>query len=232
MLTTFRNPNAYITLYATQDPQAKQIGIHKDFAIYYSPVLHKTFTGAFIESDTQEYRLEITEFALDLLMHWIYHQGVETPDKYGAKELITLTEGWILGEELLMLAFQNHCLARMSEIQKENKQKLTAADYNTIWDKTSEGNRLRMYLVNYVAALPGASATSGASENSGEYQLNDPPKDMLVAMFVRARKYASIATKQLTPSAMLPGSHMKKYEVPERSSGAKDLKKETKSTLL
>lgn len=52
--------------------------VHKEFAIYHSPVLKAAFNSNFIEGKTQEYGLhDINEEVARLLTTWLYTQKVE-----------------------------------------------------------------------------------------------------------------------------------------------------------
>jgi hypothetical protein len=121
-----------------------------------------------------------------------------------------LTEAWILGDELILPAFQNQCLKKLYEVQhkKENTKTLTADDYEIIWEKTSDDSKLRMYLVDYQVAH--------VLKPSELAQLGELPRDMLRAMFVRAKENTSGIMRLCPPSVKLPTFNTKKYEVPER----------------
>jgi hypothetical protein len=103
------------------DPlEAKKFVVHEEFASHYSPVLRAAFTGQFVKAQLLEYHLDATEEAVELLVAWVYTQQVSMhqleTDTYGLGVVGNLIGAWILGDGLILPAFQNACFRRLVDI--------------------------------------------------------------------------------------------------------------------
>jgi hypothetical protein len=67
-----------VTLIAVKGDDTKAFTIHKESACHYSPPLNAAFNSAFIEGQTQTYRLENTsESVVRMLIQWLYTQKLD-----------------------------------------------------------------------------------------------------------------------------------------------------------
>ncbi|KAF4634390.1 hypothetical protein G7Y89_g3724 [Cudoniella acicularis] len=149
------------------DPEGKEFKVHREFAVYHSPVLSAAFNSDLIEGQTQTYRLpEVSPGAFTLFVQFIYRGNViafpilpkidgETESEIkrrrddlrisGERNLVEL---WVLAEKLLMPPLQNHVMDVLV-----HKKLLPTHCISYIYENTSVNSGLRIYLSSQVACF-------------------------------------------------------------------------------
>ncbi|KAL2068338.1 hypothetical protein VTL71DRAFT_16436 [Oculimacula yallundae] len=118
---SFTTPSEMVTFYIGEEGQEEKFQVHKEFACAYSPVLKTAFSSAFIEGQTQTYRLQdISPDAFRMLVNWFYtqnlviHKHSDAPDEDFAEverlvseQDMNLIQIWLIADRLLIPRLQN-----------------------------------------------------------------------------------------------------------------------------
>lgn len=135
--------------------------VHKDFACHYSPVFKAAFNSDFVESQTQEYRVdEDGEEGIRPLVHWVYTQKLdllqfqETFNDFdgdaATKEDMCLVNLWVLADKLLIPQLQNMTLGALVKICGK-AQGLATHCLEYVCANTSKDSGLRRWFVHRCA---------------------------------------------------------------------------------
>jgi hypothetical protein len=175
-----------VTLYAGNEGNAKPFKVHRDFACHYSPVLKAAFNSDFIEGQSQEYRLDVDEEVVRLLVEWFYTQTLNTrqpdeklDDAASMEEDLFLAKLWVLADKLLLPQLQNQVLDRLQEIW-EAAQRIDTRCIRYVNNNTPPGSPLRRWYAHKCA--------SSLDENWLEDHSDQYPHKLLIELILFFRR--------------------------------------------
>lgn len=201
-------------MYGSNEPTAAPFTVHKDYAVYHSPVFRAAFEGNFVEGQTQEYRLQgpFDDNVVRMLAQWLYTQNIDleqirgkrTGESYSSQKpedkWLFLVQLWVLADSLLMPKLQNMVVFQLTRMSLDELHLLhECCQY--VYENTSQRSPLRYFFVDLFAfgwhsqnivLLPGFF-----------------PDQMLFEMFISLREYTA---------AINPGGaelQRERYQVPE-----------------
>jgi hypothetical protein len=155
--------------------EEKKFLVHKAFAIHYSTALKTAFEDpAFLESETQIYRLKYTtEGAFILLVQWLYTQKIECNEE---EETATFAKLWLLAKDLLIRPLQNDAIDHLEKLRLARGEGIPASELAFIYANTADDSPLRKYVVDDYVMNIDAEFLTKSSE--------DIPKAMLLGIAV------------------------------------------------
>lgn len=138
-----------VTILVKDTLTSKKFKVHKEFAIYYSPVFKSAFNSNFKEGQTQTYELEdTTEGAVQLLVEGIYTQKLDLNVKLDLNDLeisrievriMCLVNLWVLADKLLIRPLQNSAMVELQALCASHRW-TPAIPVNCVYDNTQEGS--------------------------------------------------------------------------------------------
>ncbi|TVY88125.1 hypothetical protein LAWI1_G006726 [Lachnellula willkommii] len=203
----FSSSHELVALIVGKEPNIKKLVLHKEAACLYSPVFTAAFNSAFLEGQTQEYRLEeVNEGAAQFLVQWLYNQELTITQledgKYNQDEVESLIQLNILADKLLLPRLQNLTLSELSKVCHKSKF-AHSFNFHYLYANTGPGSPLRRFVVDHCASVLCSYDYGASSDNF--------PKEMLVDL-------AAVLSRSLTPSAidkLKPEHALTRYHVPE-----------------
>lgn len=205
-------------LYARTNPEAEPFVVHKDFACYHSPVLKAAFNSDFLEGQLQEYRLDISGSAKNvvrILVNWFYTQKLEFQQitrldgnastgtmSDEVTQSLLLIKLWILADKLLIPKLQNEVIDALEEGRGLNVV-LISGLVRHVCENTARDSPLRRYIV--------AKYATQLTPGRFYFLEKDIPSEFLCDL-------VAVYRRGLTPEQRLafnPRSDMSVYKMPD-----------------
>ena len=185
--------------------------VHKEFAVYHSPVLKAAFNSDFIEGQTQTYTLkEPSEITGRLLVHWLYFQQLDIIDhddwelNGDSDEDLALMQLWILADKLIIPRLQNEVTRKMHQLALDEKY-VPRNSLPYLYENTPKDSLLRRFVVDLCACY---MKPETYSEEHEEF-----PKEMLLELAV---VYATKLDVSDVEKALGMGTDWAQYQVEEK----------------
>ncbi|KAF8859757.1 hypothetical protein BDZ45DRAFT_725098 [Acephala macrosclerotiorum] len=145
-----------------EDGEYETFRVHSNYICHYSPFFQAAFNGGFEEADKQELNLEDTNpLAFGVFVTWLYTQNICRDSEDAMKNDITwysvLIDLWILADTILVPRLQNQTLEDIDKHRAVVKR-IPRRLYHQIYDGTSPGSPLRLYLIDYCINSPRETA--------------------------------------------------------------------------
>ncbi|CZT42869.1 uncharacterized protein RSE6_02821 [Rhynchosporium secalis] len=206
-----KNLGALVTLISGQGEADTKFLLHKEVVCRHSKVVKSAFESAFVEDQTQIYRLrESTKEAVTYLMQYMCSQKLEiailrdyfasTSISEELEQLIctALIEAWVLGDLLCIPQLHNFALVAFEDISNKTSNVLMKC-CDVAYRLTSPGRVLRKFFV-HTCIFNIAPGWFEITPNTGELA-----KELLVDIisYMRSKVYQNMSKKERASRSMV-----------------------------
>jgi hypothetical protein len=149
--------------------QKATFNLYKETLCSRSPFFTAAFNGGFVESKTKEVVLEdVDSEVFGLFVIWLYLNYIYIPEQEAKAmspewtvqlhhRINLLIQGWVLGDYLQAVAFQNCCLKELRSLKDRlqiSKACLPMSLFKSVYDQTTDGSSLQKWAVDFWTDSP------------------------------------------------------------------------------